>query len=776
MSATIVQDPGTGSVVGFSNNGVVGTAVQLSNQDDTGVLGWEWVIVDRPAGSVAALDDENSATPQYTPDVAGTYLIELTTYTDAGRTTVDDTNQTATGVPLAGIFNVDWRIPAATETVEASATRGWAVEVNEILKEAAKHLYVGHFDSPITAAQSPYSPQSYETVPVDTTGGAVTVDLPAVAAANKGHRILVHDVGRAAAQITIAPNGSDTIAGAASSIAIAGTGLEGDFRWLQSDGSGGWDLVGGIAVVALQDLESVLTEGANATDIGITNLGGASITSGQAVTFLGEIDIRNATPRLYTLGGNTRIEAPLGQVVQAFVDNDRIVNFYKDLISDGGNSDLFGISISGTLGGTSVFYGDEAPAGANGPDMLIKGHDAGDDGSTATDGGDILWRPGGPKQGGAGGRVVMQGHNATDLLAASVAGGLEASTRLTLSLTGIATAQTPGATLRNTTAATAGTPQQYSPMHGFLAHGWDGSAADVTIESAWQLQPLGTDTGGTSNHKLLARTGGSGAWQEVGRFAFEAGDPTTEPAFLLNGSVNSHVRFGAPDVNSSQPAPGARLQCSANAGTGDDGDAGVYDAAGNPRIYHDASESKDKIGDLTNGALDFDTLFLDAVNYWQIRPLGGAGYQNMALRGGLNGLLLAKGGNSTASGTDAGDLVLEGGDANSSLGGANGANVILRGGTTDAGGSGGSSGSVRLQRADGSSTTLEVDGVGRLGFFGATPAGQKASSGETAGFTAGTGTGVNDDSTFTGNVGTDAYTIGDIVKHLKAFGFLRTSP
>jgi len=59
-----------------------------------------------------------------------------------------------------------------------------------------------------------------------------------------------------------------------------------------------------------------------------------------------------------------------------------------------------------------------------------------------------------------------------------------------------------------------------------------------------------------------------------------------------------------------------------------------------------------------------------------------------------------------------------------------------------------------------------------LGVYGATPVAQPSSTGQTSGFTAGAGTAVLSDSTFTGGTGTKAYTIGDIVKALKDLGLL----
>jgi hypothetical protein len=63
-----------------------------------------------------------------------------------------------------------------------------------------------------------------------------------------------------------------------------------------------------------------------------------------------------------------------------------------------------------------------------------------------------------------------------------------------------------------------------------------------------------------------------------------------------------------------------------------------------------------------------------------------------------------------------------------------------------------------------------------IGFYNATPIVQPATTGTTAGFTVvGASAIVAPESTFTGNSGTKAYTIGDIVLNLKNLGILAAS-
>jgi hypothetical protein len=60
----------------------------------------------------------------------------------------------------------------------------------------------------------------------------------------------------------------------------------------------------------------------------------------------------------------------------------------------------------------------------------------------------------------------------------------------------------------------------------------------------------------------------------------------------------------------------------------------------------------------------------------------------------------------------------------------------------------------------------------KLAFYNSIPIVQPSSTGQTAGHTGGVGANIQVDSTFTGGVGAIAYTIGDIVRHLKNLGLI----
>lgn len=70
---------------------------------------------------------------------------------------------------------------------------------------------------------------------------------------------------------------------------------------------------------------------------------------------------------------------------------------------------------------------------------------------------------------------------------------------------------------------------------------------------------------------------------------------------------------------------------------------------------------------------------------------------------------------------------------------------------------------------------LYVAKQGKVSFHGNSPQTQFSTTGQTSGFTAGSGTAAKDDSTYTGGTGTKAYTVGDIVRFLKLRGDIASS-
>lgn len=82
---------------------------------------------------------------------------------------------------------------------------------------------------------------------------------------------------------------------------------------------------------------------------------------------------------------------------------------------------------------------------------------------------------------------------------------------------------------------------------------------------------------------------------------------------------------------------------------------------------------------------------------------------------------------------------------------------------------------ISVLDAAGTRTGLRISSSGSaptIGLYGTTETIQYATTGTTTGFTAGAGTTVVSGSTFTGNTGATAYTIGDVVRALKLIGLI----
>jgi hypothetical protein len=108
----------------------IGTPVLLSNDDEGGETTYAWTIVDQPEGTNDTLSAPTSENPQFTPTKYGSYALQLI----VNIATPSQAIQTATVAVLDK--RTGSRYPAATETNEASSTRGWSQSTNRMFARA----------------------------------------------------------------------------------------------------------------------------------------------------------------------------------------------------------------------------------------------------------------------------------------------------------------------------------------------------------------------------------------------------------------------------------------------------------------------------------------------------------------------------------------------------------------------------------------------------------------------------------------------------------------
>jgi polyisoprenoid-binding protein YceI len=130
VSIVINQSGKAAGEAGVSRDDLsLGTPVVLTNDNNSGVTSWRWTLVARPAGSGAVLSSMTASSTEFTPDLAGSYLVELRV------------NGRVRGRIIAAVkTSRGWRIPAAGEGNEFN---GWWAAMEFLLKDANDNIVSG---------------------------------------------------------------------------------------------------------------------------------------------------------------------------------------------------------------------------------------------------------------------------------------------------------------------------------------------------------------------------------------------------------------------------------------------------------------------------------------------------------------------------------------------------------------------------------------------------------------------------------------------------------
>jgi len=339
----------------------------------------------------------------------------------------------------------------------------------------------------------------------------------------------------------------------------------------------------------------------------------------------------------------------------------------------------------------------------------------------------------------------------------------------------LGTTMTPGVSLVNTTAAVSGT-QQASPALMFAGSGWKtqsgGSAQSLEMQLC--LQPIQGVSKPEAKLCITRKVGGDAPATIAAMHPSLYGDCILDLAPALS--------YGGRIVGSGAGMWFGRADCLEVTQAGADCFIGNYNGTGICLCPEGFLAWADTSNGGNNLHVSRDTLLYRAA----------PGAIQMGASAATPPPQLFKGPDGTGPATVGGDLRLAPGR---STGSATPARVVLQGTSGEA-----SSGiaqtlvdvltvrghdnimlgaaheePVCLQSWSGALPGITLGASGdKLGFFGGAPVSQPVVTDIVGGHTAGAGAAVTVDSTFTGNVGTGAYTIGDIVFALKSLGLIAT--
>jgi len=159
------------------------------------------------------------------------YQVRAMAYGVNAAQTAAETAQSAAEAAQAAAETAETNAAASAGAASTSASNASTSETNAAASAAAAAAsadkilfndvtYITNSDSPYTLATT----QDGELISVDTSGGAVTVNLPSIATAGNGWRITIKKSTGDGNAVTVTPNGTDTInLGASDTLGVSGS-------------------------------------------------------------------------------------------------------------------------------------------------------------------------------------------------------------------------------------------------------------------------------------------------------------------------------------------------------------------------------------------------------------------------------------------------------------------------------------------------------------------------------------------------------------------------